>query len=90
MSNQVRETIVHLFRQKKQMQNIGEDDSYFDLGVSSLTIIELQISIENALEAAVPTSELMRLSTMKEWIDIYSARAASKDEESSPATIANA
>ena len=46
------------------MKDIGEDDNFFDAGVSSLTIIELQIRVEDILEVTVPTTLLMRLSTI--------------------------
>lgn len=75
MKANIRETIIRLFRQKGQMKDLGEDDMFFELGVSSLTIIELQIGVEAALGITVPTSELMRLGTMKGWIEAYSARA---------------
>jgi D-alanine--poly(phosphoribitol) ligase subunit 2 len=75
VDERIRETILRLFRRKQQMQDIGTDDSFFELGVSSLTIIELQIAVEGELGIVVPTSELMRLSTITGWIDIYSARA---------------
>lgn len=78
----IRKTIIGLFRNKKQMKDIDEDDRYFDLGVSSLTIIELQIGIEEALGITISTSELMRLSTIKEWVETYSARASSSTENS--------
>jgi acyl carrier protein len=70
----VRETIIGLFRQKRQMKNLGEDEAFFDLGVSSLTIIELQIAVEGALGVTVPTSDLMRLGTMGGWVEAYSTK----------------
>jgi len=79
MEASIRETILHLFGQKKQLKNLGEDDKYFELGVSSLTLIELQIGVEKALGVAVPTSELMRLETIRGWIETYSARAQQRD-----------
>jgi len=71
----IQETIIRLFRQKSQMKNIGEDDMFFELGVSSLTIIDLQIGVEGALGIKVPTSELMRLGTVRGWVEAYSSRA---------------
>jgi D-alanine--poly(phosphoribitol) ligase subunit 2 len=82
MEASIRETIIGLFRQKRQMKDLGEDDPFFDLGVSSLAIIELQIGVEGALGITVPTSELMRLGTMRGWIEAYSARARQRDEVS--------
>ena len=79
MEANIRETIIRLFKQKGPMKDIGEDDMFFELGVSSLTIIDLQIGVEGALGITVPTSELMRLGTMRGWIDAYSAKARQRD-----------
>ena len=74
MEANIRETILGLFRQKNQLKHLGEDDRFFELGVSSLTIIELQIGVEEVLGVTVPTSELMRLETIRGWIETYSAK----------------
>jgi acyl carrier protein len=71
MEKNIRETICDLFRQKERMKEIGDDDNFFEAGVSSLTIIELQISVEKALGLQVETSRLMRLSSINEWIRAY-------------------
>ena len=71
----IRNIIVDLFRKRQAMQRLGEDDDFFELGVSSLTIIDLQIAVEEALGMTLPTSELMRLSTMRQWIEIYTRNA---------------
>ena len=70
-----RTTILNLFRQRESMKDLGEDDDFFDMGVSSLTIIDLQIAVEDALKVVLPTSTLMRMSTMREWIEAYSTQA---------------
>ena len=70
-----RNTILKLFRQREPMKELGEDDDFFDMGVSSLTIIDLQIAVEDALKVVLPTSTLMRMSTMREWIEAYSTQA---------------
>jgi D-alanine--poly(phosphoribitol) ligase subunit 2 len=80
MAENIRETILRLFRQKGQMKDLGEDEKFFELGVSSLTIIELQIGVEEALGVTVPTSELMRLQTIRGWIETYSAKARQRDK----------
>jgi D-alanine--poly(phosphoribitol) ligase subunit 2 len=80
MAENIRETILRLFRQKGQMKDLGEDEKFFELGVSSLTIIELQIGVEEALGVTVPTSELMRLETIGGWIEMYSAKAQQRSK----------
>ena len=72
---EVREKIVAEFRQKQSMAKVGMDENYFEAGVSSLTIIELQMKVEETLGLSMPTSDLMRLSTMSEWVDAYAERA---------------
>ena len=80
MEADIRATILRLFRQKNQMKDLGEDERYFERGVSSLTIVELQIGVEAALGVTVPTSELMRLQTMTGWIEAYSAKAPRQEQ----------
>ena len=48
------------------------------LSVSSLTIVEIQIVVEKALKLSVETSELMRASTLKEWVALHCAKMKSK------------
>ena len=79
MEANIRETIIRLFRQKGPLRDLGEDDMFFELGVSSLTIIDLQIAVEAALGITVPTSELMRLGTLRGWIEAYGTRARQRD-----------
>lgn len=81
MKEKVRETVLGLIKQKKNMQGIGEDDNFFDLGVSSLTIIELQIAIEEALDVTIPTSQLMRMNTIRSWVEAYAAAYEKKFRE---------
>ena len=72
----IRNTILALFRKRESLKDVGEDDDFFDQGVSSLTIIELQIAVEDALKVTLPTSQLMRLSTMSQWVEAYSRTAS--------------
>ena len=71
----IKDTIVGLFRQKDSMKNIDLDENYFEKGVSSLTIVELQIKVEEALNLTIPTSQLMRLSTINGWVDAYTQKS---------------
>ncbi|GAB4185295.1 MAG: acyl carrier protein [Wenzhouxiangellaceae bacterium] len=71
----IKETIVGLFRQKDSMKDIDLDENYFEKGVSSLTIVELQIKVEEELNLAIPTSQLMRLSTINGWVDAYTQKS---------------
>lgn len=71
---EIRNTILSLFREKEIMKSIGEVDNFFELGVSSLTIVELQIVVEKALGLRALTSDLMRAPTIKLWIDLYTGK----------------
>lgn len=71
---EISEMILGFFREKEIMKNITVNDDFFDLGVSSLTIVELQIVIEKELKHNVPTSKLMGASTIGEWILLYTDR----------------
>jgi D-alanine--poly(phosphoribitol) ligase subunit 2 len=70
----VMDVVLPLVREKDNFKNIGLDDDYFDSGVSSLTIIGLQIQVEEKLGVAIETRELMGFSTINHWIDAYTAK----------------
>ena len=81
MSNtHIKNTIVSLFRQNAIMKDITEDQDFYDLGVSSLTIVELQIVVEKELKLEVEASVLMAAPTLAEWIQIYTNAAQAKGE----------
>ena len=65
MSAEIRNTILSLFRQNEMMKEIGEAENFFEFGVSSLTIVQLQIDVEKALDVPVATTDLMRATTSK-------------------------
>lgn len=69
--SKVRQIVIGVFKEKFSKQNISEKDNFFDLGVSSLSIVELQIKIEKLLDLNIATSELMKRPSIMEWIDIY-------------------
>lgn len=81
MSNtHIKNTIVSLFQQNAIIKDITEDQDFYDLGVSSLTIVELQIVVEKELRLEVETSVLMAAPTLAEWIQIYTNAAQAKGE----------
>jgi acyl carrier protein len=85
MREKVASKILSLFRGKEVMRDVGEEDNFFDLGVSSLTVVELQILVEKALSVAVSTSELMGAPTIKQWIDLYTKKInEASSQESAP------
>ena len=77
---QVAEIIREVCRREGLLADIPEDADFFDHGVSSLAVIQMQIRIEEALHVTVSTSDLMHQPTINGWIDLY-ARAASTPTE---------
>jgi acyl carrier protein len=71
----IKDVIVSLFKEKENFKDIDLDDDYFDLGVSSLTIVGLQVKVEERLGVSLSTRELMGLSTINQWVDSYVAKA---------------
>ena len=67
--------ILNLFRKKDLMSDVGLEQDFFDLGVSSLTIVELQIVIEKELDVQVSTSDLMISPTIMQWVEVYAEKA---------------
>ena len=77
MSDPIRNTITDLFSSKPILKDIAADQDFFDVGASSLTIVDLQIQIEEALQVAVPTAQLMANPTLDAWVAAYAdAQAA--------------
>jgi len=72
---EIRDVIVSLFKEKENFRSIDLDEDYFDLGVSSLTIVGLQVKVEERLGVSLSTRELMGLSTINQWVESYIARA---------------
>ena len=68
----IKNTFIGLFDEKGIFNGIGHNENYFDLGISSLTIVEMQVKVESLLKINVDTSKLMTLSTINDWVKIYS------------------
>lgn len=73
---EIQNKILSLFREKELMKDLQVDEDFFDLGVSSLTVVELQITVEKALKVEVQTSVLMRSPTVAEWSAVYAEKLA--------------
>lgn len=76
----IRKLITELFNQKQMLRDIAVDQDFFEVGASSLSIVDLQIQIEQALNVSVPTAELMRDPTLGGWVAAY-AQAAERVPE---------
>jgi aryl carrier-like protein len=74
------------------LADLPEDEDFFDNGVSSLAVIQMQIRIEEELKVTVPTSELMGQPTINDWISLYTltVRAPTPaDAPADPAAVAH-
>lgn len=86
-NDQIAATIKEVCRREELLAGMPEDEDFFDHGVSSLAVIQMQIRIEEALKITVPTSDLMGQPTINDWIELYiRAASASADAAASPGT----
>lgn len=74
-SEQIAATVRAVCRREELLAGMPENEDFFDHGVSSLAVIQMQIRIEEALNVTVPTSELMGQPTIGDWIDLYTRTA---------------
>lgn len=51
--------------------SIRDDEDMFDAGATSLTIVDLQIRLEERLHLRTPTSRLLAAPTIQDWATIY-------------------
>ncbi|GAA80874.1 MULTISPECIES: acyl carrier protein [unclassified Pseudoalteromonas] len=73
----INEVIKGIFKEKPIFDGISQEQDFFDIGASSLTVVDLQIQIEDALNIEVPTSKLMENPTLKGWVASYLSASAS-------------
>jgi D-alanine--poly(phosphoribitol) ligase subunit 2 len=81
-------TIREVCRRDELLADMPEDEDFFDNGVSSLAVIQMQIRIEEALHVTVPTSDLMGQPTINDWINLYTRKAGVATEFAAPAGFA--
>ena len=68
---EIRNTITAMIKEKPILADIDTDTDFFDVGASSLTIVDLQIQIEKALGKEVDTAKLMSTPTIDGWVAAY-------------------
>jgi acyl carrier protein len=69
----VRKLIMDFLSEKPVLKDISPDQDFFDVGASSLTIVDLQIQLEEKLKKEVPTATLMSNPTVDGWVSAYAA-----------------
>jgi acyl carrier protein len=72
MTQNATDTIAQIIRKNANIPNLGEDDDFFEAGVSSLTVVSMQLEIETALGREVATKELMKKPSISGWSSAYS------------------
>ena len=77
-------TVRAICRQSELLIGIPDEDDFFDYGVSSLAVIQMQVRIESLLNIEVPTAILMELPTINSWIDLYSGAIGDSVEVGTP------
>lgn len=70
-AEQLARMIGELARAVLGRTEIDAADDFFELGASSLTIVDLQIQLERRLGCAVPTQLLMRAPSIDGWVSAY-------------------
>lgn len=70
--NNIPQIIRSIFDNKPLLKDIEPDADFFDLGASSLTIVDMQIQIEEQIDRKVETSQLMINPTINGWVEMYS------------------
>jgi len=67
----LKDVITNMVYEKPLLRDIESDQDFFDAGASSLTIVDLQLQLEQAVGLKVPTGELMSNPTIDGWFQLY-------------------
>ena len=78
-TDQLRQVIRELAGAALTREDIESKDDFFDLGASSLTIVELQVQLEARLGLTAPTSLLLRSPSIQGWVGVYAAAMSTAD-----------
>ena len=86
MTNQleVMTAVRELVRGALKNPELQDDDDLFDAGATSLTVVDLQLRLEERLNRCAPTHLLMASPSMHAWATIY----AQAQTGTNPDTIA--
>lgn len=75
----VRSIVLGVIHSKPSLQSLPGDQDFFEAGTSSLTVIDMQLQIEEKLGVTVPTSHLMANPMKDGWVAAYiEAKSAGK------------
>ncbi len=68
---EIRSVITNIFNDKPNLKGIASDQDFFDMGASSLTIVDIQINLEEKIDRKVATAKLMENPTIDGWVAAY-------------------
>lgn len=75
----IEQIVKSLCRETLGIDDLQDDEEFFDRGANSLTVVEMQIQLEKKLQVQVPTSSLMATPSIRGWIDTYAQATAQVD-----------
>ena len=68
------ETVKSILSEKVDVSKLKEDDSLSSLGLDSLDLAEVMISIEDALGIEFTSAEILKLSTLKDVLNLIESK----------------
>ena len=68
------ETVKAILAEKVDISNLKEDDSLTSLGLDSLDLVEVMLSIEDKLSIEFTSEEIANLSTLRDVVKLIEAK----------------
>lgn len=68
------ETVKNILAQKIDISNLKEEDSLQSLGLDSLDLVEVMLSIEDELSIEFTSEEIANLSTLKDVVKLIETK----------------
>ena len=68
------ETVKAILAERVDISNLKEDDSLTSLGLDSLDLVEVMLSIEDKLSIEFTSEEIANLSTLKDVVKLIETK----------------
>lgn len=68
------ETVKNILAKKVDISNLKETDSLSSLGLDSLDLVEVMLSIEDELGIEFTSEEIAKLSTLKDVVNLIESK----------------
>lgn len=68
------ETVKNILAKKVDISNLKESDSLSSLGLDSLDLVEVMLSIEDELGIEFTSEEIAKLSTLKDVVNLIESK----------------